>query len=148
MNRPFLQGGYRLIASLRRVPVEIAIGSFLIWIVALDDRVRELNEEGHASAAVTSPGAAIMARLKLARNGLAHSVTPISVPGGFRVPMAVPLEIHPVRWVSLDQLTEDWTPKPSAHLPTQIQVVEEQLAERPTVPSLQSAFDWVGSFAN
>lgn len=127
--------------------VEIAVGSFLFWIVALDDRVRELNRNEYSALATRHAGSTLMPGLKLARNALAHGVVPVSLPGGLTVPMTIPLVIHPVRWTSLSHLKEGWTPVATPHLSLQIGVYEEHLAERSTIPALQSTFDWVASFS-
>ena len=127
--------------------VEIAVGTFLFWIVALDDRIRELNETEHAVAVTMESASSVMPGLKLARNALAHGVVPVSLPGGFTLPFTLPLVIHPLRWAPLSQLTDGWTPRRSPNLAQQIQVFEEQLAERDTVPTLQSAFNWAARFA-
>lgn len=127
--------------------VEIAVGTFLFWIVALDDRIRELNEAEHAVAVTMESASSVMPGLKLARNAHAHGVVPVSLPGGVTVPYTIPFVIHPLRWAPLSQLTDGWTPQKTKHLPQQIRVFQEQLAERETVPTLQRALDWVASFA-
>ena len=127
--------------------VEIAVGTFLFWIVALDDRIRDLNKAEHADAVMTQSASSVMPGLHLARNALAHGVVPVSLPGGITVAFTIPFVIHPLRWATLSQLTDGWTPQKSKHLLRQILVFEEQLAERETVPTLQSALDWVASFA-
>jgi hypothetical protein len=126
--------------------VEIAVGSFLFWVVALNDRVRELNEAEYSQRIGLHPGSSVMPGLKLARNALAHGVVAVSRPAGFTVPETWPLVIHPWRWTSLSEVTTGWVPTETRFLAVQKQTFDSEMAERAIAPTLESALDWIESF--
>ena len=90
------------------VDVEIAVGSFLFWVVSLDDRLRELNGAKYSRRTAEYPQWRFMPGLKLARNAVTHGVRAVGDPRGDRWPQSWPFEINVWRWLRLEELLAGW----------------------------------------
>jgi hypothetical protein len=134
--------------SLTDEDVEVEVGSFLHWSIALDDRIRELNKDAYSEMRKKHPEAIVMPGLKLARNAIVHGVQAVGLPAGMVWPSSWPEHWDLWRWLPLGQVLDGWTPTGTGHLALQKSTYSEYLDGKYVQPVLESALEWLTTLTN